>query len=801
MVDAINSAAIFKVLQYFSKPPLSLVCASPRFRSSAESAKNGVEVNCNRYRCLYDEASYTHHLNCTVENVEGVLYARWWLRLRTVTELMPSAEGEPPLRDIKQCDLYLRFVGNDRGQGSSESTAEAGLPAAITSPKAYETCLGEVMSLGLVRQLEFIHCRLRATPPGYMPFLALPQDMHTFRSRHTPMGTAEFLTLLNANASTLTSLDLSYFRIPSLQFIGKLCPLLRELELRGAAIERGTLMIDDDQVTEHSEEEIERYRPFSDLAPLHYLRRLDVSYLANKVSFSGMHWCASIRSLNLASCDIVNEDLTDLSDLVNLEELFLSYTKVTSLRFLTNYATLHMLQLAGSAITSEGLQGIDNFTSLRNLDLTNTAVVDVDSVGLCWSLAALNLSKTKVTNEGIRALCHLVYLEHLSLIDTVISSIAPLVAGAHALKRLYLKSTSVNDAGIAGIDQLGDLEDLSLAHTQVTDVAALAKLARLRKLDLFGTPVTDTGIQLLGEAPALEQLIISRTKVSSVQCLCSSLSLQELCIKSSWIRKVGAIDGIARIPNLTSLTITNCKLNSVSCLEGCVNLKLLNLWSTKVTTAGIDALRTCVGLQEVDLGETSVDSITPLCSCTKMQTLILYRTPITSVAGISAMTDLIRLDLAKTRITSVNELVGCSQLEELNVSNTPLMDDGFTEVTHLVSLRQLLMAYTSIRCIGHVGACPNVEEILASNSLITSEGLTGLERASELKKLNLSYSLIQSNISRLACCKKLQKLNVRLTNVPLEEVLYVKQCLPNCRLSHDAVERMRKQVVLTEDAN
>lgn len=798
MVDSIDGAALLRVLQYVARPSLSLVCASLRARCALESTGDGVKISSNQYKCIDDDDHYIQHLNCTVEDVEGVMYSRWWLRLRTVTEWMPTTvEGGPMLSDIRRCDLYLRFAENDRGATGGSSTEDS-VSTSSSGIHGYQTCLGEVMSLGCVRQLELIHFRLRATPSAYMPFLALPQGMHTFRSRHTPVETGEFLTLLNANALTLTSLELSHFRIPSLQFIGKLCPVLHELELRGATIERGKMSFGDASESEENEEAAEQGRPFSDLASLRFLRRLDVSYLANEVNFSGIGWCTSIHSLNLASCNITNDDLAYLSDLANLEELFLSYTHISSLQMLTNYATLRMIQLAGSCITSEGLKGIENFTGLRNLDLTNTPVQDVGSVGRCWSLVILNLSRTKITNEGIQELRRLIYLEHLTLTDTAISSIAPLVAGAHALKRLSLRSTCVDDAGIEGIERLTALEDLSLAHTQVTDVAALAELTGLRRLDLFGAPVTGAGIQRLGEAPALQQLNISRTKVIDIQCLSSSTSLEELQVKSSWIRKTAAIAGLGRIPTLTSLTITNCKVNNVSCLDGCDQLRRLSLWSTKVTTDGIAALRTCVGLTEVDLGETSVNSIAPLCGCLKLESLKLSSTPISSIAGISALRALVHLDLSKTQITSIDDLADCALLEELNVSNTPLTDEGFATAAHLVSLRQVLMAYTSVSRIGHLGACPYLEEILAVNSPITSEGLVGLERATELKKLNLSFSSIQCNIRRLAQCKKMEKLNLKFTDVSVEEIEDMKKHLPKCRLTHDAAERAKKRVVLSE---
>ncbi|CAM42605.1 hypothetical protein, unknown function, partial [Leishmania braziliensis MHOM/BR/75/M2904] len=322
------------------------------------------------------------------------------------------------------------------------------------------------------------------------------------------------------------------------------------------------------------------------------------------------------------------------------------------------------------------------------------------------------------------------------------------------------------------------------------------RLPNLWSLDLEGSLVDQAGIAGLERLPTLRLLLLSNTDVTSLRLILKSASLQRLEVKFSRLNEKRAFFGVTNASALTDVTLTHCDVSDVNDLGVCKDLRLLNMWSSKVTSEGIAGLCDAKSLQEVDLAKTSVADISPLLSCTKIQGLVLYKSSVRSLDRIGTLQQLRRLDIAETPVSSMQCLSDCKSLEILNTFSTAVDDDGFQGIGQAQSIKVLLMSFTAIAQLGQLGQCSHLEELHAQLCPVTSEDLVGLEKAWNLIKLNLSYTKIQGCIRRFTNCHRLLELNVKFTEAPYDEVAYVERHLPGCRVLNNATQRIAKGVTL-----
>jgi hypothetical protein len=125
-----------------------------------------------------------------------------------------------------------------------------------------------------------------------------------------------------------------------------------------------------------------------------------------------------LESLNLAECNVGEQDLSVLSGLVELKELYLSHLDQyrdaggsagwsdACLRPLEGLTRLRTMSLSGNRITDRGLALVARLPNLEYLWLDATDVGDEGLVHLegMRSLKSVSLGATRVTPEGIKKL-------------------------------------------------------------------------------------------------------------------------------------------------------------------------------------------------------------------------------------------------------------------------------------------------------------------------------------------------------------------------------------------------------------
>ena len=182
-------------------------------------------------------------------------------------------------------------------------------------------------------------------------------------------------------------------------------------------------------------------------------------------------------------------------------------------------------------------------------------IKEVDDAGLAVlqglkEIRQLDLNGTQVTDDGLKCL-----------------------RDAIELTRLDLEWTLVTDRGLSELEKMAKLEYLNLGRTKVRgdDLSVLAGMPELKELRLVNLPLKDDSLTQFAALTRLKSLDLSDTLVTDA-------GIQRLVLVSS----------------LESLNLSGAKAltdSGLAVLAGNQNLKWLRVSKTKVTAAGVAALR------------------------------------------------------------------------------------------------------------------------------------------------------------------------------------------------------------------
>jgi uncharacterized membrane protein len=126
------------------------------------------------------------------------------------------------------------------------------------------------------------------------------------------------------------------------------------------------------------------------------------------IEFGWLSWFNRVYRVRLPETATSNQGLKHLSDLSNLESLYLDNARVSDdgLKYLSNLSNLHNLSLTNTQVSDEGLKHLTGLTELECLYIENTQISDEGLkhlIGLT-NLISLYLDNTQVTEEGIKEL-------------------------------------------------------------------------------------------------------------------------------------------------------------------------------------------------------------------------------------------------------------------------------------------------------------------------------------------------------------------------------------------------------------
>jgi hypothetical protein len=238
-------------------------------------------------------------------------------------------------------------------------------------------------------------------------------------------------------------------------------------------------------------------------------------------------------------------DLSPLAELFDLQELYVSYTKVTD------------------------LAPVSKLSCLQKLDISQTLVSDLTALTNLTCLQSLNTSYTKIDN--LTPLSGLLSLEALYASRTSISDLSAL-AGLAALQWLLINDTKVTD--LSPISGLMNLQWLEASHTQVNDLTPLSKLIRLQGIKLSNTLTTN--LAPLTKLLLLHFLIVSQTSIADLAPLSDLNNLQTLNISQT---QVDNLNPLSKLTRLRTLDISRTNVYDLSPLLPLIKLGVLVKWS------------------------------------------------------------------------------------------------------------------------------------------------------------------------------------------------------------------------------
>jgi len=243
----------------------------------------------------------------------------------------------------------------------------------------------------------------------------------------------------------------------------------------------------------------------------------------------------NLRSLDLASGELDNPDLSFLAEFSSLESLELWFeSSDEQLAHVAGLKHMKSLQLP-YGMTDAGFEHLADMPELTSIviqddiELTEKSLSLLSGSRIDW----LNLKSGMVTDDALRGLSEWKHLRVLRLNDPVSDAGLSHIAGLTTLERLDLDHTVVTDEGLAGLAKIPGILNLRLPP-QITDagVKHLGTMTSLVKLNLDTTGVTDAGVSHLVNLPALQSLGLNETRVTdaALKDLARCRSLKSLAV-------------------------------------------------------------------------------------------------------------------------------------------------------------------------------------------------------------------------------------------------------------------------------
>ncbi|WP_045217042.1 leucine-rich repeat domain-containing protein [Desulfonatronovibrio magnus] len=169
-------------------------------------------------------------------------------------------------------------------------------------------------------------------------------------------------------------------------------------------------------------------------------------------SLSDLSKLESLTFLHLGS-NISISDVSALGNLLNLQELHLSFNNISNISALTNLASLHTLNLWGNNISD--ISALSSLENLHSIQLGDNNIVDISALAQLASLHSLYLR-----GNDIREISYLSNLENLNLLDLSANQISNIshLSGLNSLVYLNLENNNISDISpLSGLTELKDL--------------------------------------------------------------------------------------------------------------------------------------------------------------------------------------------------------------------------------------------------------------------------------------------------------------------------------------------------------
>ena len=269
------------------------------------------------------------------------------------------------------------------------------------------------------------------------------------------------------------------------------------------------------------------------------LTTLDLSNLLIE-SLEGMEYCVNLQFLNIAQNSIVditpivgivtltyldissnynmtNSAIQKIASLINIKDLFLSYSQVINFEFAVNMAALRRLTTVYSSGLAS-LKGIEGLNSLALLEINRaSSLTDISALSTLPALSVLDLSYCKMIKD-------------LSYIGQVKSLI-----------RLDLDSASIQD--ISFMRALPNIQEVNLTTNFIKDLSPLTSVTSLKNIAVQDNYINDLAplLKLVG----LRRLYLQQNCITSVSPLLNLPDLEICNVEGNYLTDITEIESLS----------------------------------------------------------------------------------------------------------------------------------------------------------------------------------------------------------------------------------------------------------------
>ena len=184
--------------------------------------------------------------------------------------------------------------------------------------------------------------------------------------------------------------------------------------------------------------------------------------------------------LNLPAMQIKSIDI--LESMVHLQNVNLSYNKISDLSPLNNLSFLVQLNVSNNLI--ESLDFLEGFKNLRVLDASNNLLTSIGDMGRFPALEKLNLNNNQISEiEGLDE------NSRLEVLDLSANQLTQIGIGNLAVLELYLATNQIES--LAQIQNLEFLQVLDVSYNLIENLSGLQNRRHLMKVDVQNNKVAD----------------------------------------------------------------------------------------------------------------------------------------------------------------------------------------------------------------------------------------------------------------------------------------------------------------------
>ena len=289
------------------------------------------------------------------------------------------------------------------------------------------------------------------------------------------------------------------------------------------------------------------------------------------------------------------KDLSDLSNLIFVEDLAIDSAPAGQLSYLSALVNITSLQIRNTAIHTDELKLIGSLPMLQRLTLSGCGLTTVAGLESATAITYLDLSQNTIRDltplQSMTGLQEL-YLQHNAVNDlTVLSSLSTLSKLDVSFNLLTSLEPVFNCASLAflsagnntvtaltGIEKMASLEVLSVPSNTLAEISPIAACPKLRELDISSNQIED--ISPLSALVKLETLNFSRNSVSTLPQFPQNCAMVTIDGSHNQITSLAALKGLENLNNV--YMDYNEELSSVAPLTSCNRLVMVKVYGTKV---------------------------------------------------------------------------------------------------------------------------------------------------------------------------------------------------------------------------